>query len=448
MPDTTPADELRAAAALLRTHATTAHRSSPAPWTVTDEYVVRCADGMIVADRSGTDHPAERADLPYIAAMDPGVGRALADWLDAAAVGYDATVTGAASVWTDPADAAERDAWVARQTDQHALAVARQVLGTPTTTPAPETEEQRADREETEREHAAGIHTHCGLTCEVDVPTEHLRNFVIAKGYPGTKGALDELLRRAAAASAPAAPVLEPQDHPGADLFVALRAAGLDADEAHRRMYAYAAMVLRQEKATASVPAAPADRATDRRRLTPAEHDRAWHAIEGSAGEDGADPGTVLNAVLHALRIDPPTVEEEQAASPSRRLAGEAQPTETEAARCVHCGLEIEDRGDPGFGTYTPRWAHIAGGYRTCFPQQADSPRAEPATAATEEPQPPKPAPCTATLAARHVASGIPVICTREARHPGNHVGPRQDDYGRALWEDWHDGATPHRAAP
>ncbi|NED75328.1 hypothetical protein G3I51_23995 [Streptomyces sp. SID9944] len=62
-----------------------------------------------------------------------------------------------------------------------------------------ETDEQRADREETEREHAAGIHTHCGLTCEVELPTEHLRNFVIAKGYPGTKGALAELERRAAA---------------------------------------------------------------------------------------------------------------------------------------------------------------------------------------------------------------------------------------------------------
>ncbi|QQZ56883.1 hypothetical protein IFE09_27170 [Streptomyces microflavus] len=61
-----------------------------------------------------------------------------------------------------------------------------------------------------------------------------------------------------------------------------------------------------------------------RRRLTPREHDRAWHAIEGGVGEDGADPGTVLNAVLHALRIDPPTVAEEQAASPRRRLAGEA----------------------------------------------------------------------------------------------------------------------------
>ncbi|MFF7147534.1 hypothetical protein ACFZAO_05605 [Streptomyces griseoaurantiacus] len=64
-------------------------------------------------------------------------------------------------------------------------------------------EEQRADREETARDHARGDHTHCGITCEVELPTEHLRNFVIAKGYPGTKGALDELLRRAAASAAP-----------------------------------------------------------------------------------------------------------------------------------------------------------------------------------------------------------------------------------------------------
>jgi hypothetical protein len=80
---TTPADELRAAAEMLRRDSEAARCASPPPWTVTDEHVVRCADGMIVADRSGTDHPAERADLPYIAAMHPGVGAALADWLEA-----------------------------------------------------------------------------------------------------------------------------------------------------------------------------------------------------------------------------------------------------------------------------------------------------------------------------------------------------------------------------
>lgn len=60
-----------------------------------------------------------------------------------------------------------------------------------------ETDEERADREQTERDHARGDHTHCGITCETEMPTEHLRNFVIAKGYPGTKRALDELIRRA-----------------------------------------------------------------------------------------------------------------------------------------------------------------------------------------------------------------------------------------------------------
>jgi hypothetical protein len=44
----------------------------------------------------------------------------------------------------------------------------------------------------------------------------------------------------------------------------------------------------------------------ERRTLTESEHNRAWHAIEGAAGEEGADPGTVLNAVLRALDLNPP----------------------------------------------------------------------------------------------------------------------------------------------
>ncbi|MFE2930653.1 hypothetical protein [Streptomyces sp. NPDC059278] len=82
---TTPAEELRQAAEKLRREAASAHRASPSPWAVTAEHVVRCADGMIVADRSGTDHPAERANLPYIALMHPGVGLAVAELLEAEA---------------------------------------------------------------------------------------------------------------------------------------------------------------------------------------------------------------------------------------------------------------------------------------------------------------------------------------------------------------------------
>ncbi|MGY4902535.1 hypothetical protein [Streptomyces sp. 900116325] len=71
--------------------------------------------------------------LPHIALMRPELGLALADWLDAAAKSCDAAVIGAASVWRREHEAAERDAWVAQQTDQRALAVARQILGTETT---------------------------------------------------------------------------------------------------------------------------------------------------------------------------------------------------------------------------------------------------------------------------------------------------------------------------
>ncbi|MGW3330578.1 hypothetical protein ACWDF9_08560 [Streptomyces rubiginosohelvolus] len=67
-----------------------------------------------------------------------------------------------------------------------------------------------------------------------------------------------------------------------------------------------------------------------RRRLTPQEYDRSWHAVEGSAGEPGADPGTILHAVLHALRIDAPTPAEAQAASPSRRNTSPAAPAAPE----------------------------------------------------------------------------------------------------------------------
>lgn len=63
----------------------------------------------------------------------------------------------------------------------------------------PETEEQRADREETERAHEAGDHEHCGPTCEVEFPSDMLRNTILYAALPGSARMLDELLRRAAA---------------------------------------------------------------------------------------------------------------------------------------------------------------------------------------------------------------------------------------------------------
>jgi hypothetical protein len=54
-----------------------------------------------------------------------------------------------------------------------------------------------------------------------------------------------------------------------------------------------------------------------RRTLTPNEYDAAWHAVEGAAGDEGADPGTVLHAVLDRLGI-----EWQDAASPTAAAAG------------------------------------------------------------------------------------------------------------------------------
>ncbi|MGW2112651.1 hypothetical protein, partial [Streptomyces sp. NPDC001948] len=75
------------------------------------------------------------------------------------------------------------------------LTGARQALGTPVE--QPETDEQRADRLETERDHAAGDHQHCGVTCEAEFPSDMLRNGILARAVPGSASMLNELLRRA-----------------------------------------------------------------------------------------------------------------------------------------------------------------------------------------------------------------------------------------------------------
>jgi hypothetical protein len=92
---------------------------------------------------------------------------------------------------------------------------------------------------------------------------------------------------------------------------------------------------------------------TGRRRLTPNEHSAAWHAVEGSAGEEGADAGTILRAVLERLGIDAPdeyerpVVGEQQA---EREPCGEGHcrcyGTGTEHADCA-CGCDCP-RDDDG----------------------------------------------------------------------------------------------------
>ncbi|MFJ6316034.1 hypothetical protein ACIQJW_08135 [Streptomyces californicus] len=151
-----PADLLRAAADLLRA---AGRAATPGPWRRPLNTRYRCSvtgplpegergnwiDGIDPATEereqvtvatipiwSTGKHSRQRGgrDLEYIALVHPGVGLALAAWLDRAAVEYDATVRGAAGVWSESGEERERDAWVERQTNPHALAVARQLLGT------------------------------------------------------------------------------------------------------------------------------------------------------------------------------------------------------------------------------------------------------------------------------------------------------------------------------
>lgn len=127
MPDQTPADVLRAAATKLNELASRTTGSGN-PWRLAKGIPndsVRTAVGWEIAYGSDT------GDLRYIAAMHPGVGSALADWLEEEAHRYDAAVTAADNVFHD--DPAGRDAFLTTgpgTPSENALTVARQILGT------------------------------------------------------------------------------------------------------------------------------------------------------------------------------------------------------------------------------------------------------------------------------------------------------------------------------
>lgn len=118
----TPAEELQAAAALLRYRLVSA--ATEGPWYVVEydhllrkTYEFEAGLGTTPDDPDIAGHGYEGGgftrlcDAQYVAAMHPGVGAALADWLHTAAVNAD--------VLTWP-----------NQFIESALAVARQILGT------------------------------------------------------------------------------------------------------------------------------------------------------------------------------------------------------------------------------------------------------------------------------------------------------------------------------
>ncbi|WP_327066797.1 hypothetical protein [Kitasatospora sp. NBC_01302] len=127
MTDQTPAETLRTAAERLQwlLHPDGMPERIRRPWLAP-------ADGMqgriTVPDE---DVPVAVAmwggAAEYIAAMHPGVGLALVDWLKREAKSHEAAVVAAAEVFRD--DPAAGAAWVARQDNMAALAVAHALLG-------------------------------------------------------------------------------------------------------------------------------------------------------------------------------------------------------------------------------------------------------------------------------------------------------------------------------
>ncbi|SEO83152.1 hypothetical protein [Actinacidiphila rubida] len=144
----TPADltatataRLNAAAARIRARATAA---TPGPWRQHDTHLGQYGHTATVL--SGEDNDTELrawlptmshqpwdearnvwADAAWIALMYPGVGEALAQWLEHAAKAHQATLTAAGQTWASVTDP-RAVAFVEHMTDRHALAVADAIL--------------------------------------------------------------------------------------------------------------------------------------------------------------------------------------------------------------------------------------------------------------------------------------------------------------------------------
>lgn len=115
---TTPAETLRTAASRLRQLADAA---KPGPWADKDSPLrgscVGTAEAWVAfCDDPGDEPQQSRQDAAYIAVMHPGVGRALADWLETVADEAEKHARGFGNCQTEI-------------TDVHPIAVARAVLG-------------------------------------------------------------------------------------------------------------------------------------------------------------------------------------------------------------------------------------------------------------------------------------------------------------------------------
>jgi hypothetical protein len=131
----TPASELRTAAAKLRTLLAD-RQLTPGPWLSMDRGDRVLWDGPGAEDlppRYVVDEPMSNgANADWIAAMHPGVGTALADWLEHEAAGHEA-VQGVGDVTAElinvQLEQTEYGAQITHSTLPQALAVARAING-------------------------------------------------------------------------------------------------------------------------------------------------------------------------------------------------------------------------------------------------------------------------------------------------------------------------------
>jgi hypothetical protein len=128
-----PAKTLTTAASMLRDAATAAVHENRTTWQLGETMGTKTKVVLDDPDRPSVLIETYAARLEkvnrYLTMVGPNVGLALADWLDDATRHQRATEEAAARTWANSADTEARDRWIAGMTDQHALAVARQILG-------------------------------------------------------------------------------------------------------------------------------------------------------------------------------------------------------------------------------------------------------------------------------------------------------------------------------
>lgn len=123
-----------AAAQLIRS---LADHVSPGPWLTSNGRTHWLADNVVfgqstsmaarIAQVCNVEYGQnKKPDASWIALMHPGVGIALAAWLEKAAKRHNALVKAAHSVWPDDPEA--RGKHIVDETDQQALVLARAVL--------------------------------------------------------------------------------------------------------------------------------------------------------------------------------------------------------------------------------------------------------------------------------------------------------------------------------